>query len=187
MHRAPSHTAPEAPAGTAASMTDLQDRLGAILIRQVENFRRLADVIDTERDALRRASVADLAETAERKRLLMELGTRLDQERVKVVDAICRRDGAEIDGGAARLEQIIRSVDDPTRRAALVQLHGDLREIVARVQTQGRLVVSAAQALTRHVTGLMQSVHGAIGQATVYGRRGRMDGGGARHAVDLRS
>jgi len=186
MHKAQSRSAAN-PGASPASPNDLHDRLGAVLLRQVENFRRLEEAIDQERDALRRAAVDELAAVAERKRTLIELGARLDQERVKVVDVMQRSAPGEADGGSARLESIIRTVDDPTRRAALVQLHGELRDVVGRVQSQGRLVVAAAQALTRHVSGLMQSVQGAIGQASVYGRRGRMDGGGVRHAVDLRS
>jgi len=178
-------------AESRGAQTELLDRLGAVLLRQTENLKRLEGVLEEEHAALRTASIEGLAEAAAQKRDLMEIGRRLDLERRKVVSAIARSgipEDASTDADAAlQLTVIIDAAEDQTRRAALMQVRSELRACAERVQEKGTLLATAATSLVRHVSGLLQSVQSALSQPPVYGRQGRMDSSGGHHAVDVRS
>lgn len=85
------------------------------------------------------------------------------------------------------LSEIIRHTDGEIG----VRLHGrsaTLRAVVERVRREQEVVAAAATALSRHLSGILQTAHGALARAVVYERRGRVDAGTATmHAVDLRS
>ena len=59
---------------------------------------------------------------------------------------------------------------------------------VDEVRTVSGMVRGAADALSRHMTGLMQSVQSVLASAKVYGRRGRLVSSGQnQYCVDVKS
>jgi hypothetical protein len=85
------------------------------------------------------------------------------------------------------LNQIAEAAGEPAGDR-LTALAGQLRAAVQEVKRASTVVRTAADALARHMSGLMQTVHSALTRARVYGRRGRLDTGAqSRFAIDVTS
>jgi len=70
----------------------------------------------------------------------------------------------------------------------MTTLAGALREATAKVRRESSIVTAAAEALSRHMTGIMQTVNSALSRVGVYERRGRIAVGAQMDfCVDLKS
>ena len=64
-----------------------------------------------------------------------------------------------------------------SRRDEMIALGDALREEIRAVRRASAVVAAAASSLIRHMSGVMQSVNGALSRVRVYERRGRIDVG----------
>jgi hypothetical protein len=63
-----------------------------------------------------------------------------------------------------------------------------LRSLIAEVKRQSSIVRNAAEALSRHMSGIVQTVHSALSRARVYSHRGQINlGVQLESSLDLKS
>ena len=80
---------------------------------------------------------------------------------------------------------IAESVDEPDR-TRLLALGEQLRSTMGQVRRASSVVRAAAEALDRHMAGIVHTVQSALSRARVYGSRGRLAAGAQMHfSVDL--
>lgn len=145
-------------------------------------YERLAAVVAEEHASLRAADAPRLADAAERAAVIAAEAQALERRRIEFARRLVPEAAA-----VPALSEIVRDTDGEIG----VRLRGrgaTLRAIVERVRREQEVVAAAAAALSRHLSGILQTAHGALARAVVYERRGRVDAGAATmHAVDLRS
>lgn len=161
-------------------------KLDQNLRAQLAAHRRLLECITACREALRRADLDQVSSACEQEHAIAhELGE-LEKARLALVGTLTQRLAPQ----AARplgVGEIAAALGGPagTKLAAVA---GELRGAVEDVGRRSAVVRRAAEALSRHMAGLMQIVYGALGRARVYGRRGRLESGEpGQFCVDVRT
>jgi len=178
---APGHS--RKPAETPGDHVDL---LMTILTEQLDGHERLLSSIERKREAIRSADIDVISALCQEENDIVQRLGDLERGRLELVGVMTERRSPE----AARplsLEEIAADVD-PTRRERLETLVERLRAVVRTVRNESSIVATAATALSRHMTGIMQTVHRALSQAGVYERRGRIAVGSQMDfCVDVKS
>ena len=149
------------------------EALEKLLRQQMEDHRALREVLAKQEQAVRQAAVADLVNiTGEQQRLVNHLAE-VERHRVNLAMQISR----QIDSTTAEplpVSRIAESLEQP-QRSRLMETAEELRGLVEDVRQRSSVVRAATEALSRHVTGLVQSVSAALSRAGVYSRRGRVN------------
>jgi hypothetical protein len=75
-----------------------------------------------------------------------------------------------------------------TDRARIDQLRSELRPLIEEVRSESSVLRQAAERLSAHMAGILQSVHSALAHANVYSRGGRVTAGAnVISSLDIRS
>ena len=153
-------------------MEDEVQGLEENLRAQLEGHRRLLKCIESCREALRSADLERIASACEQEHAIAHEMGELEKTRLALVGTLTGRLHPLAPRPLA-LAQIAAGVGGAagTRLAAIA---ADLRGVIEDVSRRSAVVRGAAEALSRHMAGIMQVVHGALGRARVYGRRGRI-------------
>jgi hypothetical protein len=172
--------------------TEALDRLERLLVGQLDGYRRLLEVIARQREAIRTANGAALEQATRAEEPIVRVLAALDGQREQML-AHMRQRWMPHEGRTPALSRLLASApaevaNDDDRRSRLLMLANHLRQAVETAKRAGSVVRSAAEALSRHVAGIQQTVHSALSRARVYERRGRLSLGAATPAaVDLKS
>ncbi len=160
----------------------LEDNLRA----QLDGHNRLLQCIERCREALRRADLGGIGSACEQEHAIAhELGE-LEKARLALVGSLTERLSPQAPKPLA-IGQIAASIGGPAGNR-MTTVAGDLRRVVEDVTRRSAVVRGAAEALSRHMAGIMQVVTGALGRARVYGRRGRLESGEqGQFCVDIRT
>ncbi len=76
----------------------------------------------------------------------------------------------------------------PAEHARVDQLRSDLRPLIESVRKESSVLRQAAERLSAHMAGILQSVHSALAHANVYSRGGRVTAGAnVISSLDIRS
>jgi len=150
--------------GRTAEPRALLEVLETLLARHSE----LLGLLAARREAVRRADFTRFGTIDDSERRLLAEIADLDRRRAE---------DAEI---AARL--------GPENAARIDAARGALREPVERVRRESGVLRQAVERLSAHMAGVLQSVHSALAQASVYSRAGRLaTGANVLSSVDVRS
>ncbi len=168
---------------------DIVDQGFRRLEQLLEDQRRLYQALDAlvarQRTAVQRADVADLVAASTQERELVEAIRTLDQKRLELAGAIAAEVGVPKDGGVALSDLIEYSGE---RRSRLVAIADELRKLVVAVRAASGVVRVAAESLSRHMQGIVQTVEAGFSRAGVYERAGRIANGSPwQTAIDIRS
>lgn len=167
-------------------MNKLADDLRRILRGQLEGHKRLLACIDGSREAVRKADMQAIEQHCRKEHEIADRLAELEKARLQLVGALTatlRPQSAE----PLTLTQIAEALDDPRRRD-LLAVADELRATVDQVRRRSSVVRAAAEALARHMDGLVQTVQAAFSRAQVYGRRGRIATAGQRQfCIDVKS
>ncbi len=161
-------------------------RLERNLHDQLKGHGQLLACIERNREAVRRADMEQIRSVCEQENRVAQRLAELEKARLALVGRLTeqlRPDAPQ----PLSLSGIAEAVGEPAgpRLAALAV---QLREKIDEVGGASSVVRAAADALSRHMTGLMQTVQSAFGRAKVYGRRGRLvTGDQNQYCVDVRS
>lgn len=77
----------------------------------------------------------------------------------------------------------------PETGTRIIALREDLRVLVLDVRRESSVVRQAAERLSAHIAGIVQSVHAALAHANIYSSGGQIAtvGGGVISSLDIRS
>ena len=179
---APGSTAPASPEPFGPVLVMLE----GVLAVQLERHQRLREGLEQKRQAIRTADLTRLQQACRREQQMVEGLEDIDQKRRQIVERL----SAEIDPGAETpltIQQLAAHAVEPTR-TRLLDTADALRSVAAEVRRESSVMRSAAEALSRHLGGLMQSMRAALSTAGVYGQRGQIDGQQVDFAMlDIRS
>jgi hypothetical protein len=160
--------------------------LERILRRQLEEHQRMLACMERNREAVRRADMEAIKHVCQEQNSIAQQLSELEKSRLTVVG---RLTGSLQPQAAVPLSvsQIAEAVGEPAGRRLTV-LAGQLRTTVEEVRRASTVVRTAADALARHMAGLMQTVHSVLTRARVYSHRGRLAmGAQARFSIDVTS
>jgi hypothetical protein len=160
-------------------------QLERLLRGQLQGCDQLLDCLARKREALRGAEIDTIRLCCERERSLIAAIRELDGRRhalLKPLNSSARMAQAP---SLAEIASRCGSSDDGQR---LLSLAAELRERIGHVRRTSSVIGAAADALGRHVAGILQTVTGSFTGAKVYSRRGRMNlGSSTQLAVDVKS
>ena len=160
--------------------------LTTLLLRQLELHRRLIACLERKREAIRSADVDAFEGLAEEEvGLIGQLETQEQQRRGLLVEVTTAMGG---DAAAPMtVGQIAERVPEPLQ-GRLLATAAELRELVGALRRLSTVVRTAAEALSRHMAGVMHTMQSALGRARVYGRQGNLAGGSQmQFSVDLKT
>lgn len=156
------------------------------LRRQIETHRKLLDCIGRTREAVRVADMRRIRSICEEQNAVAQELAELEKVRLMLVGRLTERLEPDAERPVS-LSRIAAELDEPAG-GRFRTLATQLRSTVDEVRKASAVVRTATDALSRHMSGLLQSVQSAIGHATVYGRRGRLETGEQNQfCVDIRS
>ena len=160
--------------------------LEQILKYQLEEHRKLLESIERNREAVRVADIEKIRSTCEHQNGIAQRLGELEKARLGIVGRLTER----IDPRAEKpltLAEIARTIDGPPGER-LAARAVELRKVVTDVGRASAVVRAAAETLSRHMTGLTQTIQAAFGRALVYGSRGRLETGPHNQfCLDVRS
>jgi predicted signal transduction protein with EAL and GGDEF domain len=176
---------PEA-AGESRPVPAILAALEAALRGLIEAHDRLLALLERKREAIRSADLAALSAMAGDEQREIERIITLDAQRVEAIRALAawlKRPAAP----APTVSEIAAAAGEPAG-PRLAALGAQLRDRLIEAHRASSVLRAAAEALSRHMTGLIQTVQSALSRARVYGQRGRIDPGAqVQFALDIRS
>jgi len=176
----------ESGGASSADLSGPLDRMGRVLAAQIEGHRKLLSCIEKKRQAIRSADIDAITKLCQAEQAIAHRLGDLEKQRLELVGRLTERLAPD----AARplsLREITAAADEG-RRGALEALAQRLREAIETVRRESSIVTAAASALSRHMTGIMQTVNSALSRVGVYERRGRIAVGAQMDfCVDLKS
>jgi len=160
--------------------------LEEILRRQLEAHKQLFACIERNREAVRQADMQQIRSICEEQNTVTQGLAELEKVRLAIVGRLTERLEPDAQQPLS-LSRIAAELDQPAS-GRFETLAAQLRQAVGEVRRASAVVRAAADTLARHMSGLMQTVQSAMGRATVYGRRGRIEPGQQNQfCLDIRS
>lgn len=162
--------------------------LRQLLVKQIELHDQMLECIDAKRRAIRAADVESLTRTCEKEQGIVQRLLDLESKRAPLVQHLAGLLGVSVDDQQQLTSTALAEQLDEPQRGAVQALAAQLRDKVVQVRREHSVVKGAAEALSRHMAGIMQNVQSVMNQTKVYERRGRLVS--ATHAVssvDVRS
>jgi hypothetical protein len=160
--------------------------LERILVRQLDGHKRMLGCIERNREAVRHADMDTIKRVCQEQNRLAQQLAELEKSRLTVVGRLTESLQPQA-AAPLSLVQIAEAAGAPAGDR-LTALAAQLRAAVQEVRQASTVVRTAADALARHMSGLMQTVHSALTRARVYSRRGRLaTGTQSRFSIDVTS
>jgi hypothetical protein len=182
-------TRPQLSAVPPSTITQVTQRLDALLSAMIIANQRLESAIGAHRDALRGADQRGVEAAISKHHDAIKQVAFLEQQRRELVTQAIRSVPALT---GMRPEQLtltlLASHADQHARAGLSAKARTLRELVVRVQGGAATLKTATMSLLAHMEGLMRQVGQQLSHAGTYSRRGVVEPGGTViSAVDMQS
>ncbi len=143
-----------------------------ILQQQDSHHKSLLELILRKREAIRVADFSVIAPLCLEERKVARAVTELEQQRLTLVAQLTKFLAPQADA-SLRISDIAKSME-PQLGEELIEQSEILREHLREVHRESSIVRRAADALAKHMTGIMQVVQTTLTEAPVYGRQGRM-------------
>lgn len=174
------------PRETPADLERFAAALERILCLQLEAQRRVTDFIARKQDAVRRAQIKTVAAICEQEQPVVRRLGELETQRKELIGQLTAALGNAA-GGPLTVSQIAAAIGDPAG-ARLISLAHELKQMITTAQRSSSILRVAAEALARHMAGVMQVVGSAMSGAHVYGRKGQVAlGAPVQFSIDLKS
>ncbi len=162
------------------------ERLDSVLVLQIKAHEKLLICLSHSQEAIRVADMDAFGRACQEKHDIALEITDLERQRLELIGSLTALMTPDADT-PLKLNALALLVGDPMQ--GRLQLRADaLRKIIQEVRKKSSVVGQAVEVLGRHMTGLVQTVQGAMTGTGLYGKRGRFDDGcQLRFSVDLRS
>ena len=148
-------------------------QLHRVLRAQLEGYGRLLSAIRNKREAIRSADIDGITNLCHEENTIAQRLGDLEKYRLQLVGQITETVDPDAEAPLS-LNEIV-ALASGEERAQLSVLAADLRQAVDAVRQESAIVRRAAEALSTHVTGLMQKVQSALSRLPMYGQRGRIE------------
>lgn len=179
-------SAPEAKRKPAVDLKTAAQMLERILSAQIEEHQRLRGCIDRKREAIRTADINAVSEICGEENAVIQRVAELERRRLELVGRMTQSLDAKA-SAPMTLSQLAVALGDG-QGSRLAAYADQLRSLIADVKRQSSIVRNAAEALSRHMSGIVQTVHSALSRARVYSRRGQINlGVQLESSLDLKS
>ena len=176
-----------------SSSNDVQtwlDGLEKLLRVQLEAHQKLHACIARKALAIRTADMQSIQGICAEESAILKRLNENERRRVELIAHLGRLFNSHLSGRSALTITAIANHGNvhESQRVRLLGLAGQLRELLADIKAQSSIVRSAADALSRHMSGLVQTVQAALSRAALYGHRGTLQTSGATTSMlDLKS
>lgn len=158
--------------------------LEQVLRQQLDGHKQLHVCIERNREAVRRADMEAIRRICQEQNTIAQRLAEQEKLRLFVVGRLTEALHPQAETPLS-VKQITEAIGGPAARR-LSALAGQLRAAVQDVRNASAVVRGAAEALARHMTGLMQSVHSVLTRAQVYSHQGRLaTGTQSQFSVDV--
>ena len=157
---------------TSADGKSLGERLESNLLRQSECYTELLNLLKRKRCAIGAADAQSISDLCRLEQVVLARIGGLEGERQSIALAL-----SGTPTGAPSTPLPLREITArlaPDNAARLEVIAQTIRDQATEAQKQSGIIHTAAEALRRHVEGVMQMVHGALHQVGLYGRQGRI-------------
>ena len=170
----------------AVDLKSAAQMLERILAAQIEEHQRLRACIDRKREAIRTADINAVSNICGEENAVIQRIGELERRRLELVARITQAIDARATAPMTLAQLAVALGDVPGAR--LHAYADQLRSLMADVKRQSSIVRNAAEALSRHMSGIVQTVHSALSRARVYSRRGQINlGVQLESSLDLKS
>jgi hypothetical protein len=175
---------PQNPHGSNGAARAQAEKLLGILERSRDGYAQLVAQIRARREAIRRADFARFAQLgANESRVVAELAD-LDRARLAESRALAARLALAPESTLGAISARLGAAE----QARMDLLRSELRTLVEAARSESSVVKQAAERLSAHMAGILQTVHSALAHANVYSRGGRIAvGANVLSSLDLRS
>jgi len=147
-------------------------------------YTELLALVRARREAVRVADLARFTKLADNESRILARLSELDRVRVAEARALATRMALPPD---ATLADIAARLPEPTR-AQVDLARSELKDALEVVRRESSVLRQAAERLSAHMAGILQSVHSALAHANVYSRGGRIAvGANVMSSLDIRS
>jgi hypothetical protein len=168
------------------SIDALASTLERVLRAELDLHQQLLRCVREKRESVRTAAIARVTEICVQERTLVQALTTVEKQRVKIIGDLSKVMKPE-STQPLTLTAIALETASP-QQDRLLAFAGQLRETVTDLRRESSIVRSAAESLSRHMSGVVQTVHAALSRARVYGDRGQIAmGSQVQSVVDIRS
>ena len=171
---------------TLRNVDELVMQLELLLRSQQQDYENLGQMIHHKREAIRHADMNAITDLCQQENTIAQKVTETEKARLVLTAELTRT----IDPEASRplsMSEVAQAIDEPNR-SRLLELSQTLRGTIEEVRAASRIVRAAADALSRHMDGLLQTVQSALSRARVYSDRGRIATGAQyQFCLDLKS
>lgn len=168
------------------SIPAMLDALESTLRSQLDEHQKLLTLLQRKREAVRHAKIDAIGELIEHERMQIERIAELERGRDQIVQRLTQ----QLQPGSTEpmpLAAIAERADEPVQ-SRLLGIAAQLRDLVKEVRQTSSVVRNAAEALSNHISGVMQTFHAALSRAGVYGRQGQLaTGSQTEYSVDVKS
>ena len=162
------------------------ERLDSVLVSQIDAHQKLLLCLDQSQDAIRTADMEAFGSACKQKHEIAVEITELERSRLELIGVLTSEMCPDADV-PLKLSALVSLVEEPLKGRFQLRANA-LRDLIQEVRRKSSVVRQAVDVLGRHMTGLVQTVQGAVTGTGVYGKRGRFDEGcQIRFSVDLRS
>lgn len=171
----------------SSDMRTWSDGLEKILRAQIEHHEKLLACINGKRQAIRAAQIDAMRDISTQENAIMQ---RLMEFEKRRVDLIQHLSGLVNPGEKRTLTVSEIAADsriDSAQRERMLALAAQLRDLLSEVKRESSIVRHAADALARHMSGIVLSVHSALNRTRVYSARGGLTPVGAVSVIDVKS
>lgn len=163
------------------------DSLVGLLSAERDDYRAMLALIERKSTAIRHAHLDRMEELFEEECRIINRLSEMEARRGELLQQIGEHLTSD---GKSKLtvKEIADFLDDETRRTRLLAVAEELREVATETRTRNSKVRAAAEALARHMSGVMQTVRSALSRAGVYEQKGRLAvGAQLDFSIDVRS
>jgi len=158
--------------------------LERVLQSELADHHVLLGDLDRKREAIRLADLRQINDITRREETILARMRDREKARQQLGQRVAAAAGL---GAPAKLSTFITLAHDE-QAARLHALRSELEAAAREIRSRSTIVRMAAEALSTHMAGVLQTVTGALSRAGVYGRRGTLQLGQAGASnVDLRS
>jgi hypothetical protein len=174
-----------APRAAAAEFRGTPERLILVLEKSKALYQQLLAHSKDRRAALRAGDFAGFSQIDEPERRIVAQIEELDQLRLGEAKALAMRVGLSPDASLVEIAEKLPHASG----GRVIALRDELRSLVLEVRRESSVVRQAAERLSAHIAGIVQSVHSVLAHANIYSSGGQIAtvGGGVISSLDIRS
>ena len=159
------------------------EALERVLVAELADHHVLLSDLEAKREAIRMANVQKVNEVTRREQQILERMAQRQAQRKQLGARVAQL--AQLPGAPF---SVLVALAPDERAERLRSIKNELEAAGKEIKRRSTIVRSAAEALSKHMAGVLQTVTGALSRAGVYGRRGTLQLGQATaSSVDLRS